>query len=474
MKLLKRNLKNLFFLIFHFTLSLPCPEMCSCKLVNSTTCLESGNFVVDCSDGELSDQIKGLGDANALDLSRNHFELRQVLELVREMNNLNKLTARWNHIHTLDGAYLPVSLRCLSFSNNIIESIRKGFFNHLKNLQSLDISRNRIEILNDDIFIGLIDLKYLDLSGNLIFDVSNWIGSLTELRTLVLSRNDITVIEDYTFQHLHLLEKIDLSLNRLNHIHSKAFLNLHSLKLLNLSHNHLERVPYALKLLKLESLDLSHNSIRIVHEDDFCFSITNELILKGNKLILIDSQSFCQLHAQILDFSHNSQLVYIDRNAWINATSLTTFNLIGSKLTALEDNLLNSAPNLKEIYIDNDILNCDCGVNKLINFINTTNCIDAPSTCKPRIISHLLPNRLVVDLGGSVKLFCRAVGDPHPNIAWNGKLPIIGRNLEIDFLEKKHQGNYNCTAKNVYGQDSATVTIIVRNLHAKVKIISIL
>lgn len=355
----------------------------------------------------------------------------------------------------------------------MIESIRKGFFNHLKNLRRLEISKNHLEILNDDVFIGLINLEYLDLSGNLLYDISNWIGSLTELKTLILSTNDITVINHLTFQHLHLLEIIDLSSNRLNHIYSEAFLNLHNLKLLNLSHNHLKTIPSALKLLKLEILDLSFNSIRIINKDDFCFPVTKEIILKGNKLMLIDSQAFCQFITQSLDISFNEDLKYIDRNAWINATSLMRLNLIGSKLSALEDNLLGSAPNLKEIFIDDKPLNCDCGVNKLLNYINSTKCIDAPSTCKPRIISHLLPNKLVVDLGGSVKLFCRAVGDPNPSIAWNGKLPIIGKNLEIDFFEKKHQGNYNCTAKNVYGQDTVTVTIIVRNLHAKVTIINI-
>ncbi|XP_052836439.1 uncharacterized protein LOC128252613 [Drosophila gunungcola] len=84
-------------------------------------------------------------------------------------------------------------------------------------------------------------------------------------------------------------------------------------------------------------------------------------------------------------------------------------------------------------------------------------------TTAPRIVSRLPVE--VVYIGISMILSCRAEGNPEPSITWyhNGvhlnssyTRYISGNELHIHSFDPKEEGIYQCVARNVAGEDSAT------------------
>ncbi|XP_049798773.1 Down syndrome cell adhesion molecule-like protein Dscam2 [Schistocerca nitens] len=73
-------------------------------------------------------------------------------------------------------------------------------------------------------------------------------------------------------------------------------------------------------------------------------------------------------------------------------------------------------------------------------------------------------------LKSSVTVPCIAVGNPTPNVQWlrgkqilhsEAKYSISQGSLHISKLEKENEGNFSCTAKNLFGEDQVRYQIIV-------------
>lgn len=91
---------------------------------------------------------------------------------------------------------------------------------------------------------------------------------------------------------------------------------------------------------------------------------------------------------------------------------------------------------------------------------------------KPKILGHPLDQ--TAEIGGDVKFYCKATGDPTPRYQWrkNGEIYQAGEGFETDTLFLPNvimndKGEYVCEAVNPVGiatSDAATLKVFGKNL----------
>ncbi|XP_059201804.1 transforming growth factor beta activator LRRC32-like [Centropristis striata] len=201
---------------------------------------------------------------------------------------LRRLDLSNNFIRQLHTLALPY-LEQLDLSSNQLDLISEGAFENLARLEELNLSRN---VLNNNLgsngkaLQSLSRLKSLDISINGLSDdavelylrnkssleqlkmTGNALTRLSQnlfkeskgLRAITIEDNQISVIEQGTFEPLGQLEMLNLAKNNLVHI---CDFKLHQVKYLNLSQNSIEFFVTREddQLYQLEILDLSHNKL---------------------------------------------------------------------------------------------------------------------------------------------------------------------------------------------------------------------
>ncbi|XP_048838741.1 relaxin receptor 2a isoform X2 [Brienomyrus brachyistius] len=209
--------------------------------------------------------------ANVTSLSLRSNEIRKLQDGVFSMfSELQRLFLQNNGIRIVSGqAFRGLhQLRKLSLSQNNITSLRPGVFNDLHKLHWLILDDNPLKRVQRDTFLGLTSLfflsmvntslvqlpeakfchhmpalSWLDFEGNRIqtFKFSVLL-SCEELTVLCLRDNNISVLQENTFQPLRDLGELDLSSNQITELPSDIFRGLKSLQTLNISHNPLVRI----------------------------------------------------------------------------------------------------------------------------------------------------------------------------------------------------------------------------------------
>ena len=133
---------------------------------------------------------------------------------------------------------------------------------HIKVIRSLDLSSTSISGLLADDFDGLTNLETLNLYGNnLTLLPSGLFDGLTNLTTLSLESNDLTSIPSAIFDDLTSLITLDLDGNKLTTLPANIFDNLTSLVGLQLQYNDINTLPGELfkELTNLDRLRLDNN-----------------------------------------------------------------------------------------------------------------------------------------------------------------------------------------------------------------------
>jgi EIX receptor 1/2 len=184
--------------------------------------------------------------------------------------------------------------------------------------------------------LGLQHLAYLDLSFNHFSILPNFIGSLTKLQYLNLSKTNIVGNIPQQLGNLSSLISLDLSLNKLEGSIPKAFGNMVALVHLDLSSNNLEgMIPQTLENLhNLQVLDLSNNSISGEVPDLSNFPLLRELHLSMNQLNGSLTKGMRKLSKlQILDVSSNSFEGDITDSHLSNLSSLNLLDLSSNSLS---------------------------------------------------------------------------------------------------------------------------------------------
>ena len=206
-----------------------------------------------------------------------------------------------NDIHDLEFFRLGHKVTVFSFTltgSKVSQLTETAFEGTEEILTTLDLSENQIRQYPTGALSKLRNLQWLSLKGNVVDEIKSrdviesvWSGGSsggkegggTGLRTLILSDNRLTLIQDGVFMTLNGLETLDLAGNMISRIDGHPFPS--SLISLSLSQNLLETVP-------IQSLSNLNN--------------LKWLQLRGNIIKTLPSKWFLPLNEiHILDLSHN-------------------------------------------------------------------------------------------------------------------------------------------------------------------------
>ncbi|XP_063905150.1 immunoglobulin domain and leucine-rich repeat-containing protein 2 [Zophobas morio] len=288
------------------------------------------------------------------------------------------LLQAWAHTRHGDGFQLRAPPGCLS--PNATDLVCRD-----REVSGLQLGPPRVDLADLRNVTGdrldVWNVRHLRWTDSAIVDIRRAIVRPENLRSLDVSRNNITKLQDYYFQEYVRLEAMNLSYNAIDDLPRHVFFNrsLEKLRTLSLAHNALHAVPFQVfaPMEELGHLDISYNYIATVLDHFFKFNRHIEvLLLNNNKITKLTSNALADLSdLRILDLSHNSvefiakglfdslnQLEYLNLayNPFVNMPSgtfrglgkLLTLNLSGNKLTQFTFGLLHFSSNLTSLTID--------------------------------------------------------------------------------------------------------------------------
>ncbi|KAG1686776.1 Toll-like receptor 6 [Nymphon striatum] len=258
------------------------------------------------------------------------------------------------------------SLQDLNLSDNLLVRTPAAI-KTLSNLKSLDIGGNRISNINNASFRGLQQLYKLDLSNNELGNLSRGVfADMPAIRIINLHSNNIEAIEDGTFDDTPDLHAIRLDSNNLTSI-SSLFKDLHDLIMLNVSANRISLFDYSFIPSGLQWLDIHSNRIELLGN---FYDQENLLKLKTldashNRINVIKSTSFPE----------GIEIVYLNDNlitdiplfVFMTTPNLTRINLQSNKIERLDMNAFRMTqipPNkpFPEFSVSQNPFLCDCNI----------------------------------------------------------------------------------------------------------------
>ncbi|VDP04539.1 unnamed protein product [Soboliphyme baturini] len=254
--------------------------------------------------------------------------------------------------------FAKLRMRWLVLENSHVGEFLPGVLTPLgRDLRVLELKNNIIYKLDAPIFAGLDSLFTLDLSGNRLSELNrNSFGSaLPSLRTLILYKNNISVVGNHTFTHIPKLETLNLARNAISEIGSHAFDGLINLKVLNLEHNQIRIIANdafdslaSLRVLNLGSNQLSSLSFTML-------PALVQLLLHNNSFRHVgdirSSSPLTELKSLYLDRNQITQLSNDDFKAF---SSLTTLSMTCNELSTFEPDSLAALNALKVLSLQNN------------------------------------------------------------------------------------------------------------------------
>ncbi|XP_045483315.1 protein artichoke [Harmonia axyridis] len=284
------------------------------------------------------DAFEGLDELEELNLKDNNILLIPASALGR-LPKLTSLQLDYNRIAALSGDILKSianQVTNLVISKNIIRELPQASFQYFQQLEKLDLSRNLIANLNSNAFLGLENTLYhLDLSRNRISAFSGSPLSLTKLKTLDLSENNLSQLTKSTFNLLT------------------------SLSSLNLSNNQLKMIPADLlqKATSLETIDLSSTSLKVLPPQLFSkLNFLKEVFLSYNLITEVATGVFSNLpNLTTIDLSNNN-INNIRQGAFVNVMSVKKLILKHNHLSSFKGEIFNTGTSLEVLDISNNRL----------------------------------------------------------------------------------------------------------------------
>ena len=248
-------------------------------------------------------------------------------------------------------------LEQLDLSYNAIPNVRRGTFYHLIQIRHLDLSHNRIRSVEG--LATLTQLRTLRLSDNELHYLDPiWLESFHNLESLDLSQNALTQMDEEPFQNLFYLQRLDISGNKISRLTIMG--GLESLNVLLARDNILSDLSFVSRLRQLKFLDVSHNVIvrlgpsflpRGQHFLNLNFS--------GNAIYELDPNAFQGSTQVSVDLSYN-RLASLAHAGW---THIQKLRLDHNMLYNVTANSFSGLLSLRDLYL---------GHNQLVAFARGT------------------------------------------------------------------------------------------------------
>uniref|UniRef100_G1PF67 Leucine rich repeat containing 32 n=1 Tax=Myotis lucifugus TaxID=59463 RepID=G1PF67_MYOLU len=332
-----------------------------------------------------------LQQLRVLDLSCNSIEAFQMAPESQAVYQLTWLDLRENKLlHFPDLAALPrliylnvssnlISLPAgppqggeallnLDLSYNEIELVPEGFLGHLTSLRFLNLSRNCLKAFEARSAGSLPCLVLLDISHNALKTLELGTSALGSLRTLLLQHNALQDLPPHTFAGLASLQRLNLQGNRVIPCGGPGgpgpsgcvdFSGISSLRSLNLVDNELETLwAGAFLHTPLTELDLSSNpGLDVATGALVGLEASLEVLaLQGNGLevLQVDLPYFSCLKQLNLAENRLSRLP-----AWTQAVSLEVLDLRNNSFSLLPSSAMGGLEtSLRRLYLQGNPLSC--------------------------------------------------------------------------------------------------------------------
>jgi len=292
----------------------------------------------------------------------NNFDYyNQIRQESNSFNNLVKLDLSYNGLKKIDSQafnHLNNTLESFMLQNNEINSYNLKFLHQLNALKDLNLGFNLITNLKSNLFKNSLNLQFLSLQGNsIVFDTEDSVSTfdgLIGLQRLNLARNGIKYLPSNLFKPLVQLKSLIIDKNIIENLNEFTFEGLF-VSLMNISLQNTKMNSENLICLKhferIERIKLGFNEIKQIDWSLFekmCSTLTN-LDLQNNQIesIIYEINSRVNLimeNLQELDFSNN-------------------------KLCHINSNLINKSPKLKNLGLSQNPLYCDCNMLPLFEWV---------------------------------------------------------------------------------------------------------
>ena len=241
-------------------------------------------------------------------------------------------------IQEITGRNLSISFIMLSRME--ITSISKNIFKSLSHIYTIDLSYNQITEIEDKSFEANSKLEILKLQGNKLLKISKnlFFGEFNDLTNLDLSFNGILSIEGGAFDNLVSLVTIDISQNCLKYLPSALFKKNVQLDNVELSNNEITKIEAHLfsSKIELKLIDLDHNKLDYV--PNIAVKLIQNLILSNNEIEVLDlnfdtseNKKSAQIEQIILASNKMEEIVELDERRFdikhldLSNNSLTDF-----------------------------------------------------------------------------------------------------------------------------------------------------
>ncbi|XP_041029645.1 decorin-like [Carcharodon carcharias] len=198
-------------------------------------------------------------------------------------------------------------------------------------------------------------------------------SGLWSMRIVLLARNRVQRIHSGAFVSLPFLEKLDLDQNHVKHLPGDFSESLQHLIELRLSNNRLEYLHYnsLMYLENLEKLDLSGNRLTSMETGVFkgLYKLRH-LLLKNNRLHVIEIGFFFMLQSLEALHLENNNITAIQGEAFASLRSLSLLCLNGNHLNHIKfKTFLNIQTQGTHLLLADNHWICDCDLQRVFGKI---------------------------------------------------------------------------------------------------------
>jgi Leucine-rich repeat (LRR) protein len=249
---------------------------------------------------------------------------------------------------------LGSSLEVLKLRQTHLQKLDQINLKKLINLRHLDLSFNNLSFINQDSFEFNLNLEYLDLSSNSLYEFSI---VLNKLKYLNLDNNQINstneVLKDYFSMEIFKManNRLDkypsFEMSQIKSENVETFLEFH------FNQNQINEIKYFSFIFgKLLLANFDSNQISSIETDAFlnCRSLQS-LSIAQNRLRNLTENNFHFLFSLIhLNLSFN-EINFIEHKTFSNLNKLKSLDLNYNKLISIENDLFSGLTNLNDLYL---------------------------------------------------------------------------------------------------------------------------
>ena len=247
----------------------------------------------------------------------------------------------YNQISNLDYIQNLSWIQTVNLKNNKIRIVNEKNFMSLKNLTELDLSENPIEHIDREAFSQLTSLLHLKLNKINLDSLAslnlepltnrlrtlqlseNWnlnlknssINKFSRLRELYLSRVNLKNFYDLSLKCFPDLANLDLSYNNLSLNSTSSMSNLFlKLNLSYMDQDHVQILQMKSLFRGIQSLDLSHNRIKAIGDNEFCSFNSSDNLCKNLDYLDLSYNLIENFDSKAFDKMKNLKILKIQKN----------------------------------------------------------------------------------------------------------------------------------------------------------------